>query len=51
MSENAEYNLGYFEGVRNCYMEFIRTGDVDMYIEWISRELAEARQLRDEGNQ
>ena len=47
MSE--EYDTGYFEGVRNSWMALVSNGhDIEAFIEWISKELAQARQLRDE---
>jgi len=52
---NKEYNLGYFEGVRNVYMAFSSFHHHDdnalalqRFIEWIGEELAEAKRLRDE---
>ena len=50
-----EYNLGYFEGIRNAYMTYSTFNHHDdrelanqKFIEWISKELAEAKKLRDE---
>jgi len=43
---NEEYNLGYFEGVRNVFMALNTLTDDDFII-WLASELAEAKQLRD----
>ena len=46
---SKEYDIGYFEGVRNSWMSLVSNGqDIDAFIAWISKELAEARQIRDE---
>ena len=52
---SKEYDVGYFEGVRNSWMALISKtkpedgkASLEDYIAWISNELAEARKLRDE---
>jgi len=47
-SENAEYNLGYFEGIRNVVVAIPLTSPEE-FREWLAKELAEALKLRDEG--
>lgn len=44
---NEEYNLGYFEGVRNVFMALHSLTEDDFNI-WLADELAEAKKLRDE---
>jgi len=48
MSENAEYNLGYFEGIRNVVVQIPLTTP-EQFREWLAKELADALRLRDEG--
>ena len=47
MSENSEYNLGYFEGVRNALMAYIQMPDKEQWLVWIEAELKTAKKLRD----
>jgi len=55
MNENEEYNLGYFEGIREVYMAFATFQHHDdhslalqRFLEWIAAELEDARKLMDE---
>jgi len=47
-----EYNLGYFEGIRNAMMAFM-TADwlneehLNNYRHWLTDELGEAKRLKD----
>ena len=50
----TEYNLGYFEGIRNAYMALASFNHHDdeilasqRFLEWIAKELADAKVLRD----
>jgi len=50
MSE--DYDLGYFEGIRNAMMAFMSAGwlneeDLNNYRQWIMQELEEAKRLKD----
>lgn len=54
---NEEYNLGYFEGIRNAYMAWASFNHHDdhmlalqNFLEWIANELADAKKLRDESS-
>jgi len=47
-SENAEYNLGYFEGIRNVVVQIPLTTPLE-FRAWLAAELADALKLRDEG--
>jgi len=50
MSDN-EYDIGYFEGIRNAMMAFhldANAGDCVFFIDWLQRELEDAKRLRDE---
>jgi len=48
MSENYEYNLGYFEGIRNALMAYHRFPEIDDFYLWLDKEVKEAKLLRDE---
>lgn len=48
MCEENDYNLGYFEGVRNVLMAYIRMPDKDQFFQWLETEMADARRLRDD---
>ena len=50
---NEEYNLGYFEGVRNAFMAWCRCSVSDpesilAFSTWIQEELADAKKLKEE---
>ena len=50
---NEEYNLGYFEGIRNAFMAWCRCSVSDpesllAFSTWIQEELADAKQLKEE---
>jgi len=48
-----EYNLGYFEGIRNAFMSWNTTvrltesEHIIAYLKWLADELEDARVLRD----
>ena len=45
---DAVYDFGYFEGVRNVFMAYIRSGgDEESFLEWVKSELESAKGLRD----
>jgi hypothetical protein len=46
--ENYEYNLGYFEGIRNALMAYHRFPEIDDFYLWLDKELKESKLLRDE---
>ena len=48
MSEESDYNLGYFEVIRNVFMAFMQAPDEKSFLEWLETELADARRLRDD---
>ena len=48
MSEETDYNLGYFEGIRNVFMAYMQAPDEKSFLEWLETELADARRLRDD---
>jgi hypothetical protein len=44
---DGDYDLGYFEGVRNCFHALMRAmGNEEAYLEWLNAELKNAKQLR-----
>jgi len=43
-----EYDLGYFEGVRNVMVAYIRMPDKEQWFTWLTKELDDAKRLRDE---
>ena len=48
MSDDYEYHLGYFEGVRAVLMAYHSYPELDDFYHWLKRELKEAKILRDE---
>lgn len=49
------YDMGYFEGIRNCTMAFVGyhynpDNRFEAFMEWLSSELEDARKLKDEWN-
>ena len=48
MSNEGDYDLGYFEGVRNVFMLYVRSnGDEEAFLEGLKTELRLSKQLRD----
>jgi len=47
MSENSEYHLGYFEGLRNALVSYVRMPDKEQWLIWLEVELKTAKELRD----
>jgi len=47
MTEVEEYNLGYFEGLRNALQFFMHAHDNVEFLEVLEKELKAARDLRD----
>lgn len=45
---STEYDLGYFEGLRNAMVAFMRAADKDQFFEWLCKEVDEAKRLRDD---
>ena len=45
---STEYDLGYFEGLRNAMVAFMRMPDKDQFFEWLCGEVEEAKSLRNE---
>lgn len=43
----SNYDLGYFEGVRNTLMAYISLGPSETFSEWVNEELKNAKALRD----
>ena len=48
----SDYDLGYFEGVRNVFMAYIKSADgrtesLVWFDKWIESELKSAKELRD----
>ena len=51
MANEGAYDLGYFEGVRNVFMAYVRSGgDEEAVVEWVKSELESAKKLRDRGD-
>ena len=45
-----DYDLGYFEGIRNAMMAFIqdeKSADCVFFFGWLENELEDAKRLRD----
>ena len=48
MANEGDYDLGYFEGGRNVFMAYVRSGgDEESFVEWVKSELESAKKLRD----
>jgi len=45
-STDSEYDLGYFEAIRNVVLQIALTTPEE-FREWLAKELAEALRLRD----
>lgn len=53
---NEEYNLGYFEGVRNVFMSWStlmnmhldQDDAIQAFMRWLADEFADAKKLKDE---
>jgi hypothetical protein len=46
---NCEYDIGYFEGIRNAMVAFrqdANAGDCVFFMDWLQRELEDANRLR-----
>ena len=47
-SYDGDYDLGYFEGVRNCFHALMRSmGDEEAFLDWLQSELKQAQELHD----
>jgi hypothetical protein len=44
---SSEYDLGYFEGLRNAMIAYMRMPDKDQFFEWLCNEVKEAKSVRD----
>lgn len=48
----SDYDLGYFEGVRNVLLAYMHLQtDVVEFHAWLNKEVEEALRLRDENNE
>lgn len=41
------YDVGYFEGVRNALVAFIRMPDKKQFLEWLDAEVEDAKRLKE----
>lgn len=48
MSDKYEYNLGYFEGIRNALRAYHQFPNIQDFYLWLDKEMKEAKELRDE---
>ena len=43
-----DYDIGYFEGLRNALIYYVRMPNKEQWLKWLEAELKNAKELRDE---
>ena len=47
LMSDHDYNIGYFEGMRNALISYVRMPNKEQWLAWLEAELKDAKELRD----